>query len=440
MTETQGPAACRSRREASTMETPEDVTTMLELHARGWGTKAIARELGCARNTVKRYLALGGWQAYAGGNRGRALDGEEAWLRESLVQHRGNAEVVRQELVREKGKEVSLRTVQRAVAEERRGLRAAARATVRYETPPGKQLQADFGQISVSIAGEMVKAHLCVLTLAWSRRIVVRAFRDERQPNWFSTMEAAFRLFGGVPEQVLVDNARALVSKHNPVTREVVFHERFLEFSRYWGFSPRACAPYRPQTKGKAERNIAFVKRNAIAGRTFESWAAFEAWLEQWSRENADQRVHGTTGERPADRFSRGEAGALRPLPDKPPFQVERELRRVVHNDACVEVDGNWYSVPWQLAKASVTVRVRDGVVTVRHGEEVVARHERLVGRRQRTVNPEHWAGLSRRTRAATEEGSAPGEGPEATVKVTPPPEFLRSLDLYAAAADGEAA
>jgi hypothetical protein len=85
-------------------------------------------------------------------------------------------------------------------------------------------------------------------------------------------------------------------------------------------------------------------------------------------------------------------------------------------------------------------VRVRDGVVTVRHGEEVVARHERLVGRRQRTVNPEHWAGLSRRARAATEEGSAPAEGPEATVKVTPPPEFLRSLDVYAAAADGEAA
>jgi transposase len=52
--------------------------------------------------------------------------------------------------------------------------------------------------------------------------------------------------------------------------------------AKHWGFSPRACAPYRARTKGKTERGVGYVKTNAIAGRRFESWAAFEAHLAEW--------------------------------------------------------------------------------------------------------------------------------------------------------------
>ena len=111
----------------------------------------------------------------------------------------------------------------------------------------------------------------------------------------------------------MFDNPRALVEHHDAVTREVRFNDRLHAFARYWGFTPRACAPYRARTKGKDERGVGYVKKNAVAGRRFASWAAFEAHLEQWAREVADQRLHGTTGEAPAVRFA-AEAGALRPL------------------------------------------------------------------------------------------------------------------------------
>src|SRR6185295_1014376 len=97
------------------------------------------------------------------GGREKALDAHATWVGEAFEQHRGNADVVRQELKRVKGVSVSLRTVERAVKERRRELRAAAVATVRFETPPGEQLQADFGELFVLIAGERVKVHLCVL-------------------------------------------------------------------------------------------------------------------------------------------------------------------------------------------------------------------------------------------------------------------------------------
>ena len=116
------------------MKTPDDVSAMLRLRSLGWGSKRIAAELGCARNTVRHWLAHGDWRPCASPSRSTKLDGLSDWLGERFRRHAGNADVVRQELAREKSISVSLRTVERAVAPLRRELIAAARATVRFET------------------------------------------------------------------------------------------------------------------------------------------------------------------------------------------------------------------------------------------------------------------------------------------------------------------
>ena len=261
---------------------------MLHLRALGWGLRRIAREFGCSKNTVKRYVGADGWMAYSRRAGGGKLEEQEAWLKERFFQHHGNAEVVRQDLVREQGIDVSLRTVERAVAPFRRLLTAEAKATVRFETPPGRQLQVDFGQRRVPIADERVRVYLLVATLGYSRRCYVAAFRHERQSSWFRGFEGAFHHFGGVTREVLIDNPRPLVVDHDAETREVEFNRRFLAFAAYWGFRPRACAPYRARTKGKDERGVGDVKGNAIAGHRFESWAGMEAHLGWWQREIAD--------------------------------------------------------------------------------------------------------------------------------------------------------
>jgi len=343
------------------MLAPDEVAAMVHLHKLGWGSKRIAGELGCSRNTVKRYLAAGNWAAIRLPRRKRRLDGLEEWLAQRFRQHRGNCDVVRQDLLREHGLTVSLRTVERAAAPLRQTLQAEARACLRFETPPGKQLQIDFGATTASVGGERVRLHLFVATLGYSRRPFVRAFRHERQSAWFDGMEGAFERFGGVPQEVLFDNARALVDYHDAATGEVRFNERLLAFAGYWRFHPRACAPYRARTKGKDERGVGYVKRNAIAGHDFISWAALEGHLDWWMREIADQRAHGTTGEVPLRRFQREEAAALAPLNGRPPFNQMRELVRRVQADCAVAVDGNSYSVPWRLIGESVRIVVCGG-------------------------------------------------------------------------------
>ncbi len=416
------------------MRTPDEVAAMQRLHGLGWGTRRIAAQVGCNRETVQRYLAVGGWTPCRVPTRPGRLAGQAAWLAERLRRHRGNADVVRQELASELGILVSLRTVERAVSHLRREFAAEALATVRFETPPGHQLQIDFGQRRVAIEGEDPgKVFLFVATLGHSRRIYARAFRHERQSAWLDGIEGAFRHFGGLPVEMLLDNARALVTYHDAATREVEFNERLHAFARYWDVRPVACAPYRARTKGKDERGVGYVKHNAIAGRHFASWGALEAHLAWWMREVADQRVHGTTGEAPMVRFTRDEATALRPLNGRPPFRQLRELRRRVQNDACVDVDTNHYSVPWRLIGSEVTVQVGDGQVRIHHAGVEVACHDKRLGRRERVVDRAHLHGIV---------PSRPNPTNDTPVEATSPipphgPELLRPLAEYELAAGG---
>ena len=175
------------------MQTPDEVAAMLRLKSLGWGVRRIAKELGCSHMTVRRYLSEGGWVPHRGRGRPRVLAGLEAWVAERFRRHAGNADVVRQELAAEKGICLTLRTIEREVAPLRRELDAEARATIRFETPPGKQLQIDFGETRVPIDGVAVRVHLFVATLGYSRRLYVQPFRNERQENWFAGLPALRR-------------------------------------------------------------------------------------------------------------------------------------------------------------------------------------------------------------------------------------------------------
>ncbi|MGF7154373.1 transposase [Novosphingobium gossypii] len=128
---------------------PDEVAAMVRLHELGWGAKRLAKEFGCARNTVRRYLRAGGAVPFAKPQRKTAFDGLDDWLRERFFRHGGNADVIRQELASEHGVVIGLRSVELRVQRWRRELRAQKRATVRFETPPGHQLQIDFGESRV---------------------------------------------------------------------------------------------------------------------------------------------------------------------------------------------------------------------------------------------------------------------------------------------------
>ena len=373
---------------ADSVVTETVVEQVLQALARGEPVSVIARSYGLDRKTVRTWRARAGY-----GPRQRRpvvsrLDPYREWLAHRAPEVGYNAAVLTREL-HAQGFVGSSIIVRRAV----RPLRAAAlpsAATVRFETPPGAQAQVDFGQVRVWIGDACVSAQVFVMTLGYSRRCFAVAFPQQRLREWLAGHEQAFQHFGGVTDTLVVDNAKAMVLAH---TREATtWNPTYADFAGYYGFRPWACAPYRPQTKGKVESGVKYVARNALAGKRFHSWAHLNAWLLEWALTIADQRVHGTTHEVPAVRFA---DEALTPLDGRPPYAWPDVRVRRVATDALVSIAGSRYSVPAMLVGAKVTVREHASAFTIWHGATMVATHARQ-GRHQVVMLPGHYAGLLR--------------------------------------------
>jgi transposase len=419
----------RSSQEDIRMLPPTIVDRIRELDGQGLGSKRIARELHISRNTVRRYLA-GATVGFQERPKARRL---QEPLRQEVQRlygtvAEGNAAVIWQEL-EAKGIDVPLRTIQRAVADLRREDRAAKLATTRFETKPGQQMQIDFGEKIIRIAGAPVKVYFMTAVLGYSRRMSCRAFLAQRQDEWFEGMEKAFRLFGGLPDQILCDNASPLVTSHNAETGEVVFHPGFAAFCKDRGITPRACRPRRARTKGKIERGVGYVKHNALAGRSFNSFADVQRHLAWWTSHVADRRIHGTTREQPIVRFERDERAALRPLPARPLPVRTRRLSRRVSADCYVDVDTVRYSVPPRYVRTTVDVVIAEQRVEVWHKGERIAQHNRCDEPGKWVRDPAHFAGMYRRPAAVG--GAVPATAP------SPPNPLARPLSIYTQVVEG---
>jgi transposase len=399
----------RSTQEDTRMLKPEVVDRIRELAGQGLGCKRIARQLGVSRNSVRRYLA-GATVGFQQRPAVRRLDavalGEVQDLFGTVAE--GNTVVIQQELAR-RGSHVQLRTLQRAVASLRQEQRAEALATVRFETPPGKQIQIDFGEKVVRIAGQPIEVYLMTAVLGYSRRLYCQAFLAQRQDDWLEGLEGAFRHFGGLCEQILCDNASPLVVSHETQSGHVVWNPGFEVFCRDRGLASKACRPRRARTKGKIERGVGYVKHNALAGRSFASFEELRSHLAIWMVEVADRRIHGTTKEQPAIRFQRDERQAMRPLPARPLAVRTRRLKRKVSTDGLVDIDTIRYSVPYRQVGEVVEVVVDQERVEIWLRGTCIARHVRCYEPRAWVRNPARFEGLFRRE-AETQAPTSPEE------------------------------
>ena len=182
---------------------------------------------------------------------------------------------------------------------------------VRFETPAGRQAQVDFAHFRFPWG---VRYALLVV-LGYSRLLWCRFYPRQDMRTLVDGLEDAFRYFGGVPQELLFDQMKAVITRDRRLEGGALIHNlEFLRFAAHWGFTPRACRPYRAQTKGKVERPVRYVRGNFVYGRTFLHDGDLDEQREHWLSRVANVRVHGTTGEPPQLRFDRDERAQLQPL------------------------------------------------------------------------------------------------------------------------------
>lgn len=354
---------------------------------------ALARQYELDRKTVRRCLRQHKWEPYRRQVQvERILREHEEYLLKRAPMVGYSARILYQELVANRGYRGSYDTVKLFIRPLRQLLEQAERTQVRFETPAGLQSEVDWGQARVWFGQKPVEVHLFVLTLGYSRRSFYCAMAREKLGEFLEAHERAFEYFGGHTREHLYDRPRTIWIPSEGEGQRGRWNPTFQAFADYWGFEPRLCAPYRARTKGKVESGVKYVKRNFLPGRTFVDEQDFAEQLREWMTTVADERIHGTTHEKPIERFAR-EKPLLIATCAQPSFRLEAKVERVVADDYLVAYRTNRYSVPFRLIGKRVEVLCRGQSVEIYHRGSLVATHPLLEGSYQVRILPEHGPG-----------------------------------------------
>jgi len=230
----------------------------------------------------------------------------------------------------------------------------------RFETRSGLEMQIDWSPYIITIGGKQVPVRAFGCLLGFSRKLFLQIYRDERQSTLLQALLAAFIYFAGVATRIVLDNmATAILGRIGP-NRKELWHPRFLDFCRYYGFSAFACKVRDPDRKGKKEKSFRLVWDDFLKGTAFDSWEDLHERTRLWldhTPQVGNLRVHGTTRRIPNEAFLEEQPLLIR-LPEDRSFPVHDQEVRVVDRDATLSIFGTRYTVPWTLANRSVAVRL----------------------------------------------------------------------------------
>lgn len=372
-----------------------DVDEVVELKRQGLSIRAIGRMTGFDRKTISRYLSAPESRPVYGPRPAAAgkLEPFQPYLRERLSAGVWNAAVLLREL-RERGYRGGYTILKDWLHPLRK--QAESLAVQRFETAPGKQAQVDWGHLGTlrDDDGER-KLWGFTMTAGYSRRLFGSAATDQRLGTLLRMHEAAFYEWGAVPDEILYDRMKTVWTGTDE-RGEIVWNAIFLDFARYWGFTPRLCRPYRAQTKGKVESGVKYVRRNFVCGLQGREPAGLldlNGQLRWWLAEVANRRVHGTTHEQVMARWQADRA-AMHPVNGRLPYPYVDDEQRKVARDAYVSWKGSRYSVPWRYAGKEVWVRDHGPSVEIRYSAERIAVHAPAARRHQVVTLAHHHVGI----------------------------------------------
>jgi transposase len=367
----------------------------------GLSVRTIATELGISRNTVRKYLrmheeAIG--QTLAQTARHKELDAHRDYIVHLLRTYPNLSAVKVARKLRQKLGElaVSDRSIRRYVQAIKQEVATAQR---RYYEPvlddiPGVQCQVDPGELrDVLIGGEPHTLHFVVFVLSFSRLMYVGlSFESIDTERFIQLHDEAFRYFGGVPEECVYDQTKLVVIKE--VYRELTVNQRFHAYATAADFRIHACEGYDPESKGKVEAGVKYVKQDCLYGECFTDTGAVRQHVQEWLNDVANQRLHGTTGRVPQTYFDADEKAHLRsylaPASIVTPASVER---RKSDKTGLISWQANKYSVPMAYQAAFVGVYARDQRlhITDPGNGELIATHTLSAGKGQTIKNTHHY-------------------------------------------------
>lgn len=366
----------------------EEWMNIKDLHRQGHSIRKVAQLTGCSRNTVRKILRQQRPEPVKQRNRQSKLDPFKPYL-EERYKETGLSAVRLLAEVKQMGYTGSIDVVRRFLRRLDQLGRALARATVRFETPPGEQAQADWAYCGQWIDAEGIKhkVYAFVIILCFSRYLYVEFTTEMNIEQLITCHQQAFEFFGGWPKQILYDNmkqVRLSQSEWNPL---------FLDFLDHYGIQPRTHRIRRPRTKGKVERSVGYLKENFLRGNEFADFAELQAKGRNWLEQTANVRTHATTNARPVDLL---EHEHLTPFGTIGRYQLSQKAERVVNSEGYVQFAKSRYSVPPEYVGKHVIVEQGEHQVVIRLRDTIIAEHTPAIKPGSCITQSEHVAQMWR--------------------------------------------
>ena len=366
----------------------------------GYTASAIAKELGISRATVNKYLKMDEKdinehiQSHV---RVKLLTPYKDYIVHLLQKYpRLSAEKVKNKLIA-KGIEnkISDRTFRRYIKDLKSKV---AIKQQRYYEPvidmvAGVQCQVDLGELrEVSIGGIITTIYFAVFVLSYSRQMYVTATDKPVNTKTFIKMhDEAFSYFGGVVEECVYDQTKLVVIKEE--FREVWFNEEFYRYAAFARFDIRVCEGYDPESKGKVEAGVKYVKNSFFYGEEFDSLTHLRTDQLNWLNNVANIRIHGTTKKKPQEVYEGEERDKLKSYLRPSPILETQAIVRVVDKTSLISYKSNKYSVPMKYQSSQVMVIEEESQLIIQdiESKETVAAHTLREGKGGIIKNINHY-------------------------------------------------
>lgn len=274
-----------------------------------------------------------------------------------------------------------------------RAWRAHLNITMRQKHRAGDKAFSDFAGAKFAVVdpstGEVHYGHLFVCTLGASNYTFADVFRDQSSESWCTGQAAAFQYFGGVPAAIVPDNPRSAVNK--PCRYEPELNEAFRNMASHFGCAVLPARVRHPKDKAKVECAVGVVTRWIFArlrNRTFFSFEELRAVIRDLLDDLNSRPFKKLPGCRRSV-FEEIDRPALRPLPARTYeyFEISKIRVGIDHH---VEFEEHWYSVPYQLVRKEVELRVTASCIEVLHAGRRVCSHTRSFEKRTTTTDDNH--------------------------------------------------
>lgn len=373
------------------MITMEVFMDILTLHRQGFSMRAIAKKLGIHRNTVKKHISGKTVPQYHKNKRKSSIldpyrqliddylaedDYQVTWILDRLQKlgYPGSYETVRDYV--------------RSVKERRSRL-----AYTRFETEPGLQAQVDWSDFKIENPdGSSTTKYMFLMILGYSRAMYVEFVTQCNMESFMDCHIHAFQYLNGVPGEILYDNMKHVVIKHEK--GKAVFNNEFLHFAHHYSFTPKACPPYSPWVKGKAERPMDYVRQRFWRGYSYTSQEKLNKDVTEWLNDVANIRLHGTHRQPIIERWQQ-EIAHLTPLPLSS-YDTSIKVFRKVYKDCQISYNGNRYIVPHQMVGQKVMLKIKHNKIRIYDDNTLLATYQEAKGKHELIGNRLFYEQLKR--------------------------------------------